>query len=501
MARGWYRAQALARASTNSTAYVDCVALSFAPTAETTYYLLWSAQSDCSSNGRNNQLRLRDDTGAATLASPVARVSSAADDTISFGGIARWTAGAAPGTRTFSVEHAINIGDATIGTADTYLVALQAQPGDAFAESAGTSSTSSSALADKATLSFTPEAAGDYLILFSAELSGLIPSTAQGNCRALLEVDGTAYFDTQDGLASRTSSQFGSWSGAVRASLTAAPHTVKLRYAAADNVNAVSIRQAAILAMRLDGFAGHATGQDNTRQATSATAPQVAASASLTAQAGEHLVIAAALVDHATSSNSALTRVSVDGGTASPWQRVQVGGATRRMPSFMLGYAALAAGARTASLDYWNEASSSGITDAFIGVLDPGVDALAVAAPAAGLDLVGRTPAALTDRALAAPAGALALSGAAPVAALALAAPAPPLAASGRAPTAAVDAALRPPAAPVPLRAHAPVRAGPLWQAPAPVAAAWTVSETAAGGWTPVAQIPATWTPVAFEEA
>ncbi len=229
MARTWYRNQALSRQTTTSTTYSDVVSLTFTPAPSTDYYLLWSAIFDSSVTTDNNRHRLRDDTAGANLANPNHR-SQNTSEKMSVGGIAKWTSGGAPGSQTFSIEHLSEVSGTVTGTSDAQMIAIRKETGDEYAESTSTSSTTSSTLSDKTTLTFTPASAGDYLILVSAELSGFISSSpfhARGRC--LLDVGGTQYLDTVDGYMALTASQFASWAGAAVVDQGASAQTLKIR--------------------------------------------------------------------------------------------------------------------------------------------------------------------------------------------------------------------------------------------------------------------------------
>lgn len=153
MARTWHRNQALTRQTITSTSYGDVVALTFVPTPSIDYFLLWSAQFDMSVTSSNGRHRLRDDTAGSNLANPIHRAPNTAD-IMSAGGIARWTSGASPGSQTFSVEHSVDTASTTLGSGDAHLMAISADATDKYAESTGTSSTTSSTLSDKVTLSY-----------------------------------------------------------------------------------------------------------------------------------------------------------------------------------------------------------------------------------------------------------------------------------------------------------------------------------------------------------
>lgn len=511
MARTWYRNRALTRQTTTSTGYGDVVDLTLMPTPSTDYFLLWSAQFDVSVTTSNGRHRLRDDIAGANLANPIHRAPNTAD-IMSAGGIARWTSGPSPGSQTFSIEHSVDTTSVTLGSADAYLMAISADATDEYAESTGTSSTTSSTLSDKVTLSFTPDAAGDYLILCSCEINGVIPASTNGPGRVLLDVNGTQFFDTSDGYFSQTSSQYASWCHGIVMNFAAAAHTLKLRYASSDNTTTAQIRAARILAMRLDSLTAAQTAQNNTRQSTTALSPQVAAGVTLTAHDRDYLFIGTAIVDHSTSVSTMETRLDWSGTTRSAFKRRQVSSSGSRRASYVaLGYGALSAGSRTVNLDWWRTSSgTASVTDAFIGTfLLDNVDAETLV-PAATLGLSGVVPAVATGGAAIVPVGAGALAALVPAvsASVFLLIPGVSFALAGRvpglamgaavpaassnaaiacwAPLAVADTVIRAGIGTMTLLNLHPVRAGPLWRAINENQAVWGDRTPATSTWTPV---------------
>ena len=542
MARTWYRNQALSRQTTTSTTYADVVGLTFTPQASTDYWLLWSAIFDSSVTTDNSRHRLRDDSAGANLANPNHRAQSTTEK-MSVGGIAAWTSGASPGSQTFSIEHQCETAGTTTGTSDAHLIAIKRETGDQYAESTGSSSTTSSTLADKATLTFTPASAGDYLILVSAEINGFVnasPFQARGRC--LLDVNGTPYLDTVDGYMTLTTTQYASWAGAVVASFGAGSQTLKIRYASSDNTTTVQIRQARILAIRLDSFPLAATDQDNTRQTTTASSAQVAAGVTLTAQGADYLMLGAGMFDYDTSFAPVWGNLKVDaaGTDRNLYIKRQYGsgaatGSTGARSSFIaFGYGALSAGSRTVNTDWWSNSSNdhaAGVKDAFAGVFLLDTVNADITVPAAILQLSGGPPAAATGGAAIVPLKALALVAGLPTvrcdvlcfappvvlslgprapsvaASVQLAVPAAAAALDGQPPALAIDAAIRPgaaaisvaaalpvaradnflrvPAQMLTLRGLAPARAGPLWRAADENLTIWAQQSPAHALWTP----------------
>jgi hypothetical protein len=563
VARNWYRNQAVSRTQTSSTAYGDAVSLTIAsPAASTTHYLLWSTQTDNTLDTVDTLVRLRDDTAAANLSAFNAEPNRTTD-VVSFGGVARWISGASPTAQTFSVEYATE-GGSVVGVQGTSLVALVADPSDQYAESLSQSTTTSTSLQTKLTLSFTPASVGDYLIIASAANNNSLGDAQPAQVQ--LDINGTAYFHNNGAQISDNASYM-PWMAAAKVTLAATSQTIAIKFAIVSSGTA-AIRDARILAMRLDTFDGAVTGQNNTRLTTTSGSPQTAASATVSALPSDYLTITAAMLDHSANTSAARARTDLDGAVRSPSTRTP-GTATREMPYFAVDCGVLSAGSRTAAVQYFRDsAGTTGITDAFAGLLLPvaptapdlpagGLSlsgplpllvvgkALAVPArplglspavprvladivlrpPVAATSLIARTPAVSLSLAVMVPAAGLTLGGGVPGVApdVMLAAPAPALSLAGASPSLPVDrdivmagGALAVTGAPplvaadwlvrLPVGAfavtpHALARAGPRWRPLPGAAAAWTAREPTAGPWSPAVSVSTTWTPAASEEA
>lgn len=511
MARNWFKNRALSRQTTASITYTDVLSLTFIPNSSATYYILWSALFDCSVTNSNANHRLRNDTSSSNLASPVHRAPNSSD-IMSVGGVAKWVSGAAPGSQTFSVEHAVDVVTATVGTADAYLVAIEAAADDTYAESVSNSSTTSNVLSDKVTLNFTPSTAGEYIIICSCEIAGFIPSSTDGVGRVLLDVNGNQYFDTIDGYFSQTNSQYASWCHAITISFSPSMQSLKIRFASSDNTTTAQIRQARILAVRLDSFSRAHTAQNVTRQTTIQQTPQVAAGITFDAVSNDYLFISTALVDHSTSVSTMEVKIDWAGASHSSLKRRQVSASGARRASYLaLGYDSLSVGSQTTNIDWWRTVGgTAGITDAFIGaflldvvdtdipvpVIPQAVTCLApavavgaaVGVPVRAVSVVPAVPVVSASVLVAVPGAIAGFAARVPAVAVGAAVAIGPglVAAVCAAPALAVGVVIRVAAGAVALRGRQPVRAGPVWRAVNENQAVWGDVAPAISTWSPV---------------
>lgn len=370
MSRAWFKSKQLTRQTlTGTTTPASVLSLSFGYDASTDYYAIWSLQGDYSVTSRNGAWALNDTTGAASFATPSVRPNNTAN-VFSVGGIAKWSSPGSSGTRQFDITHAPGNSADTIGSDEIFLMVMKKDSTDQYAENLTADSRTSSTLADRATLTFTPGSQGDYLILFSAEVGGIITATTNGSCRSLLDIDGTEYFDTVDGYFASTASARPTWAGALVVNLTAASHTIKIRYSSPDNTSTANIRNTRILAIRLDTFGQSATDQDATEQSTSSTSYQSAATAALTAVATEYMNLGTGLFRYSTSARAGQVEVDMAGTTRSVLSAVQLGGGTRYSSYIGFGYDTLVAGSRTLDVKWKasNGSDTSYIKNAFAGM-------------------------------------------------------------------------------------------------------------------------------------
>ena len=117
------------------------------------------------------------------------------------------------------------------------------------AESEAESTTTSTTYQDKATLTWTPSAADNYLIIATAEIKRT-STTANRTTKAQLTIDGTSVAETF--VADDTDVDiYRSFVAFKVANLTAASHTIKIQYATTNTSNTATIKNARIIAMSI----------------------------------------------------------------------------------------------------------------------------------------------------------------------------------------------------------------------------------------------------------
>lgn len=363
MARTWFKNQALARTTLASTSYADQVSLTFSPEASTEYFLLGSMVLDYSSTSSDVRGRLNDDTAAAALAN-VNIEPKDTTDLYPWGLVHRWTSGGSPPAQTFSLEFSGESAGATAGAQSATLIALRRGGSDEFSEDIANTAISTSTPGTKVTLGFSPSDTADWLIIAYAEVN----RTDDGTATIELAVDGAPYGTAI--IYAKDTSNYYAYSTAGVFSLNASAHVIDLNYTRG-GVGTLNIRNASILALRMDSFGAAAHDYSAARQTTSSTTPQAGASVSVTTIAEDHIVIGAGMMDSASvpKNQSAEAALDIAGAPRSISRREAVDVAAR-MPYLAFDYFGASAGSTSVATTYKATTfDAAGITGAFVALL------------------------------------------------------------------------------------------------------------------------------------
>lgn len=244
--------------NTTSTSYVDKVALTFNASA-TDYLIVASADYSNANTGQRGKARVYDDTGAAVqgemLFEPPA---SLLYRTFNMMRKASLTAG----SKTYSIEYATTSSSSGKETysqnARISAILLSDLGTNSYAESETETSTTSTSYVDKATLSFTPSAPGDYLIIASAFTS---PKNASDVSYANLDIGGTSYAEMV--FRPKDSTDYMPFFSAVKVNLAAAAQTIKIQYKQTGGT--AYMRNARLIAIRLDTMESYSDSGYNTK--------------------------------------------------------------------------------------------------------------------------------------------------------------------------------------------------------------------------------------------
>lgn len=267
--------------------------------------------------------------------------------------------GVNPGQQTYEIQ-ARNNALVTGYVQYCHIFALQLGVEDQQAVSEGQSSTISTTYTDKLSLTFTPSAAADYLVLGYAEFFSSATTTG---AKARMDIDGTIY---GEGITSSTA--WVPWVYAKKVSLTAASHTIKIQFASSSAGGTVYIRNARIVVIKLSQFPANYYAEDETRTTTTSTAYVDKVSLTQTPAAVDHVYIYQFTLDEASTTRYANGRAIKDTSVFSETRSRPVATADR-YPHFVVKKETPAAASATWKIQYSTSASAAAAGCAWAKIL------------------------------------------------------------------------------------------------------------------------------------
>ncbi|QLH37722.1 MAG: hypothetical protein HWD60_00150 [Defluviicoccus sp.] len=320
-ARQSFYAEDLAEHSTTSTDWPTTLSLSFTPEAGAVYWLLFSAALGNSSGvddhvGQVEVYHVEADTTLISQSMQRQEASSPPDWLAVFG-IARLSFGAAPGAPKLEVNIRSSHAGDTTKIKDARLLLIRADATDAYAESLAQVNTGSTGWQTAATLTLTPASPGDYLLIASATRASDANLGAM-RCRLDDVTGGTTYGDR----AWYSKDDWDNQPFAVmqKLSLGAAARTLQLQYRS-ESGTLCYLRDARILALRLDAFDSAYVASNYATQSTTAADDQDLLTLSATPLALQHAVIAVGAYNTVSTGVSGSLSVARDGSTIAEWNR------------------------------------------------------------------------------------------------------------------------------------------------------------------------------------
>lgn len=311
-ARQNYYAESLSETALAGSSYTDKLTLTFTPDDGGTYFILASALLQSSSNAATRAFcRLLQSTSATTLQELI-NEPIVVGDYIAFAGLAVEAFGIGPGSQSYKIQFRNSDAVQTTRIKNAAAIAIKKDAADGSVESLSESTTTAATPQTKAELSITPASTGDYLIIAAADV---IPggSSAQ-DVIVDLDVDGAAQYGAFNRRRKDLSEAYYNWAAIARVSLSAASHSIKIRWRQETvNVPGVSIRNARIIALRWDRFAAAFHAAQRTRSTTTNTSPQDFLTLTDTPAAEDHLVIANARIDSDSAAQQAICDLAEDG--------------------------------------------------------------------------------------------------------------------------------------------------------------------------------------------
>jgi hypothetical protein len=289
--RQFYQTSSTGESTTAETSYQDKATLTFTPDANSTYLLLATWLQGQASANRVSYVQLYDATGSATLNEQVVNQNDA-NDYIPGGCAIHVSFGSSPSEQTYKVQYRTG-GTANAKIKQVRLIAIKLGSNDQTSSSTARSTyATDTSLQDKVSKTFTPGSAGDYLILASAVYDA---SRNTYDATVQIDVDGSTQYGSLTTRVTTSANRHG-YLYFQKVTLTAASHTIKIRYATANKLSTVGIAYAYLTLLRLSDFEGIVSAsQDSEQSDTDGTKDHALTADFSSAAAKDHLILACGL--------------------------------------------------------------------------------------------------------------------------------------------------------------------------------------------------------------
>jgi len=310
-ARQSFYLESLAEAATTSTTPQVKATLTFAPDADATYWLIASGAFVCTAATGRATIAVHHVEAALDLLLQGGQVKEASSplDWIPCFGIARLSFGAAPGEQSIEVRYASDSDGDTTRIRDARVLVIKADGADRFAASDDEGQTASTSYQDKTTLTFTPESAGDYLVIGNAAMAMDANNTAM---RGRLDHTTASVTYGDRVWYAKDAWWFQPFAVMEKLSLAALPQTFKLQFRS-NSGTLCYYRDARILALRLSAFDGHAFASNQAVQSTTAASDTDVLTLTHTPTAAVHAIIAIGSFNTASTTVSGYLSFARDG--------------------------------------------------------------------------------------------------------------------------------------------------------------------------------------------
>jgi hypothetical protein len=181
--RPFYYIENLSESTTKSTSYQDKVTLTFTPEDNSTYLIIASwLMSMNTSTSDQVKAKLTRTTGTAKDFNELIYRPKDTSDYISGGAIGIDSFGTSPGSQIYKIQFCTSDSSQTAKIKEARIFAIKLDSLDAYAQAEARTTTTSTSWQDKTTLTFTPPAQDNYLILAYATADGSsTPTTSRSS--------------------------------------------------------------------------------------------------------------------------------------------------------------------------------------------------------------------------------------------------------------------------------------------------------------------------------
>jgi hypothetical protein len=348
--------ESLGASPTTSTTYQDKVSIVFTPQITADFIIVATAEVQGSSASYQAKARLT--INSSTYQELLYRVKDTTD-WYPFCGLKRIILNE-NASYTISIQFCTNNAAATASIRNARLVFISLQ--SAYAESEGLSTTSSTSWQDKTILSFTPQSAGDYLIIATANYRG--SQTNRDTNIQLIQDDTIVHIDTIGRPGSGTTANYYTFGVMRKVTLNATPHTFKIQYCSSGTPGIAGINYAHIIAIQLDQLDSNHYAEDEGESIPAASNTWYdKITNSYTADAGSHLLMGSIAYKSGSTSSS----VELDFQTESTSRQsplVEHRDATTYESAFFMSMQTLTAGGKTDRIRWRGESTSARVKNA-----------------------------------------------------------------------------------------------------------------------------------------
>lgn len=307
--RQYYYAESIAVSSWNTdTNYQDKTTLTFTPDDNSTYLIIASWLVNESSPSYQSKTKLTRTTGTTKDFNELIYRPQDASDYISGGAIGIDTFGSSPESQTYKIQYTTSSTYGTASIKDAKIIALKLVSADQYAQSETRTTTSSTSYVDSATLTFTPDTQGDYIIIATATVDG---SYTSYDFRTQLSIDGVASSISNIEPVYDNNRSF--WGTIKKVNLTSASHTIKIQYSTEVVAYPAGISDARIIVLRADEFNNVYYDAAESRSTTASTSYINHLALTQTTPESNYLIIGSAGLDGAVVSESAYGQLTKDG--------------------------------------------------------------------------------------------------------------------------------------------------------------------------------------------
>jgi hypothetical protein len=348
--------ESLTLSQTISTTYQDKVSISFTPQVTADFVIIATAEVQGSSTSYQAKAQLT--VGSTTYQELAYRVKDTTD-WYPFDGLKRLTLNGGTNYEV-KIQFCTNnaAGTASIRNARLLILSLRSE----YAESEGLSTTTSTSLQDKATLTFTPPSNGDYLVIATANYRG--SATNRDVFIQLIQDDTIVHTDNSGRAGSGTTANYYNFGIMRKVTLDASQHSFKIQYCSSGTPGIAGINYAHIAVINLSQVDSNAYAESETESSPPAAGQWTdKVMNAYTADGGDYVIMGSLSYKSGSASYSAGIDFQTDA-TSRQSALVEHRSTNDYESAFFMTKQTLAAGSKTDTIRWMGESTSARVKSA-----------------------------------------------------------------------------------------------------------------------------------------